>query len=240
MTISFLNKISFRLLIILFSTFSHFVVANDFSGLKFITEEYPPYNYTENGEPKGIAVDLLLNATKAAGSPVLKSDIEVTAWARGYNMALSGPNVVLFSTTRTEERENLFKWVGPIAEIRIVLIAKKSSGIKISDPKQINQTVGVVREDVGDQLVKAAEIPDNMVNRTTKPEGVAKMLISDRVKMWAYPEVTAFSFLEAAGENPDDYEVVHVLKSSHLYFAFSKDVSDAMTQKLQSGIDSLK
>jgi L-asparagine transporter-like permease len=38
--------------------------------------------------------------------------IRLVPWARGYSIALSKPNVVLFATLRTEQRKGLFQWVG--------------------------------------------------------------------------------------------------------------------------------
>ena len=64
-------------------------------------------------------------------------------WAQGYTMAQRQPNVALYSTTRTESRENLFKWVGPLATMKWVFFAKAGSGIKISsldDAKKVGST----------------------------------------------------------------------------------------------------
>jgi ABC-type amino acid transport substrate-binding protein len=222
---------------ILLPTVSSNALAVGFDKLTIMTEDYPPYNYVENNQPMGKAVDLLLKATKAVGNPINKDQIRVTAWARAYQTAKSGPNTILFSTTRTEERENLFKWAGPIDEIRIVLIAKKSTGITNVAPQNINVDVGVVRDDIGDHLSVSAGVPDSVIKRNSKPDGMAKMLATDRIKAWAYPERTAFKHLKSIGENIDDYEVIHVLKASSLYFAFSKDVDDAIVAKLQQGIN---
>ena len=41
-------------------------------------------------------------------------------------------NTALFSMTRTAKRENLFKWVGPLAEKRFAIYAKKGTNIKAS------------------------------------------------------------------------------------------------------------
>ncbi|OEU71116.1 MAG: hypothetical protein BA863_09845 [Desulfovibrio sp. S3730MH75] len=69
--------------------------------------------------------------------------IKVMPWAQGYTMAQRQPNVALYSTTRTESRENLFKWVGPLATMKWVFFAKAGSGIKISsldDAKKVGST----------------------------------------------------------------------------------------------------
>jgi polar amino acid transport system substrate-binding protein len=212
--------------------------AADFNSLNIMTEEFPPFNYSENGQPAGKSVDLLIKASAAAGSPVTKDKINMAAWARAYQTALSGPNVMLFSTTRTEQREDLFKWAGPIGQNRTVVFAKKSSGIgQIEDMSAIDKKVAVIRDSVDDQMTVKANTPSNLITRASKPDAAAKMLSTGRVDLWAYNELTAMEILERNGQNLDDYEIVHVLSSSDLYFAFSKDVDDSIVQLLQKGID---
>jgi ABC-type amino acid transport substrate-binding protein len=76
-----------------------------------------------------------------------------------------------------------------------------------------------------------------MITRTTKPDAASKMLSTGKVDLWAYNELTAIEILTRNGQNMDDYEIVHVLSSSDLYFAFSKDVDDSIVQLLQKGVD---
>jgi polar amino acid transport system substrate-binding protein len=218
--------------------FSMQAKADDFNQLTIMTEDFPPFNYKEDGKAAGSAVDLLMQASAAVGKPIDNDKINVMTWARAYKAVQSGPNALLFSMTRTDTREDLFKWAGPIGANRLVIWAKKSSGIAPFDNVKDNpEKVGVVRDTVGDQLMVAAGATDDGLMRNSKPEGAAKMLMSDRVKLWAYSENSAIQQLKDAGANIDDYEVVHVLKSSELYFAFSKDVDDSVVQLLQKGID---
>jgi polar amino acid transport system substrate-binding protein len=218
--------------------FSMQAKAADFSQLSIMTEDFPPFNYKENGKAAGSAVDLLIQASAAAGKPITNDEINVMTWARAYKAVQSGPNALLFSMTRTDAREDLFKWAGPIGENRIVIWAKKSSGIAPFDNINDNsEKVVVVRDTVGDQLMVSAGATDDRLDRASKPEGASKMLINDRIKLWAYSENSGAQQLKDAGANIEDYQVVHVLKSSSLYFAFSKDVDDSVVQLLQKGID---
>ncbi|MGS2717444.1 substrate-binding periplasmic protein [Eionea flava] len=215
--------------------------AADFSSLNIMTEEFPPFNYSKDGQLTGTSVELLLKASEAAGHPISRSDINMAAWARAYQTAVSGPNVMLFTTTRTEQRENLFKWAGPIGVNRTVVFAKKSSGIgQISDMSTIDKKVAVIRDSVDDQLTVKANTPAGMITRASKPDAAAKMLATGRVDLWAYNEITAKEILQRNGQNVDDYEIVHVLATSDLYFAFSKDVDDAVVELLQKGVDMVK
>ena len=221
--------------------FSMQAKANDFSQLTIMTEDFPPFNYKKDGKAAGSAVDLLMQASAAAGKPITNDKINVMTWARAYKAVQSGPNALLFSMTRTDARENLFKWAGPIGENRVVIWAKKASGITPFDNiKDNSEKVVVVRDTVGDQLMVSAGATDDRLARASKPEGASKMLINDRIKLWAYSENSGARQLKDAGANIDDYEVVHVLKSSELYFAFSKDVDDSVIQLLQKGIDQVR
>jgi len=73
--------------------------------LRVVTEDSYPVQYVENGQLKGknaTSINTALEMMK------LDASIEVLPWARAYNMALSTPNVLIFSITRTPEREDLF------------------------------------------------------------------------------------------------------------------------------------
>ena len=52
--------------------------------------------------------------------------------------------------TYTEDRQNLFKWVGPLATKRDILLARKDSSLSISsleDAKKVGR-IGTLRDDV--------------------------------------------------------------------------------------------
>jgi polar amino acid transport system substrate-binding protein len=232
---------AFFSLIFLFMVQTSSSYAADFASLNIMTEEFPPFNYSNKGQPSGRSVELLINASAAVDSPITRNKINIVTWARAYQTALSGPNVMLFSTTRTAQREEFFKWAGPVGQNRTVVWAKKSSRTgKIEDMSTIDKKIVVIRDDVDDQTLVKVNTPSNMIARVSKPDAAAKMLASGRVDLWAYNELTAIEILTRNGENMGDYEIAHVLSSSDLYFAFSKDVDDSVVQLLQKGIDMVK
>ncbi len=101
-----------KYLTILFLMNFEVLAFQDLSGLRVVTENYPPYNYVENGELKGKGVKIvkaLLEDLK------LNTSIEVMSWSVAYNLALKRPETLLFSISRTKDREELFHWIGPIA-----------------------------------------------------------------------------------------------------------------------------
>jgi polar amino acid transport system substrate-binding protein len=215
--------------------------ATDFASLNIMTEEFPPFNYSDKGQPSGRSVELLINASAAVGKPITKDQINIAAWARAYQTALTGPNTMLFSTTRTVQREKLFKWAGPVGQNRTVVWAKKSSAIaQITDMSTIKNKIVVIRDSVDDQAVVNINTPENLITRAAKPDSAAKMLARGRVALWAYNEITAIALLKQIGEDINNYEIVNVLNSTDMYFAFSKDVDDSVVQLLQKGINMVK
>lgn len=79
--------------------------------LNVLTENFVPFNYMENNEITGFTaeiVDILLEKT---GIQPWRGKILLWPWKRAYQTALEEDNVLLFTTTRTPERETLFKWV---------------------------------------------------------------------------------------------------------------------------------
>ncbi|WP_019613813.1 substrate-binding periplasmic protein [Psychromonas ossibalaenae] len=215
--------------------------AQDLRDVQFLTEAYPPYNYSSGGRLKGIAVDLLIAASHKMEAPIRWDNIKLQPWARAYRKTLLGPNIALFAMTRTEARENKFKWAGPIIKTRIVILAKKSSAISISSPANIkNYDIGVIRDGIGDQIVTALAVPEDKIQRGASANSLAKKLNADRIQLWAYEENVARLFIKNNGLDNDDFVVVYVLKEGELYYAFSKDISDEVIEKLQKGLDQVK
>lgn len=178
---------------------------------------------------------------KQAGTDRGLNDIEVMNWAMGYKLAQHKKNTVLFSTTRTEIRENLFKWVGPISATEISIIGKKSRGIQIASNEDLNQhRIGAVRDDIGELLLLSRGVDPKNIYRTNSAENTAKMLVAGRIDLWAYESGVASWNLQEQGESPDDYETIKVLEKSHLYFAIQKDTSDHLVSKLQAALEQVR
>ncbi len=213
--------------------------AAEFSKLKFITENYPPYNYRDDGKIVGLTVDVLHAASQAVNDPVTK--IELQPWARGYKNALDGPMVVLFGTTRNSDRESKFKWAGPINATEIVVLAKKSKNINIKDPADFDKYVtGVIREDIGEQLMVSLGVNQKAMKPSSRPEMLMKQLDHGRVDMIAYEKNVAKALMKDEGIDFSKYHVVYVLSQSFSYFAFSSDTPNEYVAKLQKGIDIIK
>ncbi len=214
------------------------------SKLNIITEQYQPYNFIDPNDSsqkiQGIAVDLLVEMLAKAGSSQSIKDIQMQPWARGYEALKNEKNTLLFSTTRTKERENSFKWACPINEIKTELIALKSSKIKISDLKDLlKYQIGSVRDDVGEQLVVSAGVPLGKLKRTAKYESNLKKLQTSRIDLYVGSMDSIDAMCQNIGCKTDIFESVHTLDVSQLCFAFNKQTDDGLISTLQKALDKI-
>jgi polar amino acid transport system substrate-binding protein len=196
--------------------------------LTILTENLPPLNFVEKGVLVGPSVEIVKEIQKRVGS---QEQIQVYPWARAYKMALEDKNVILFGMTYTKVRENKFKWVGPLATKRDILIAKKGSGFKINrleDAKKVNR-IGTLRDDTRERLLKShgftnlEPVSDEQLN--------AKKLALGRINLWAYKIPGLRKVCDLAGVDYNEFEEVYHLREIDLMIAFSKKTSDSIVQK---------
>lgn len=205
--------------------------------ISFVTEHSPPFNYLENNQVVGTAVDIVLALAERAGCPIARKDISIQPWARSYRTALDGPNIAIFSITRTPERESLLKWVGPIGMGSYNLIGKKAHHFNLMTANHRGQYLyGAVRNDIGVTYLEQVGVPTKAITLAVTGISVAKMLQADRIDLWAYSETGAFDSLRAIGASPADYQTVYTLAVNEFYLAFSLDVADSTIERLQAAL----
>lgn len=78
------------------------------ASLRVVTEEWPPYNYTQDGAATGLMTEVVRATLDRAG---IDYTIEVLPWARAYALATHAPNVLIYTIVKLPEREQLFRWV---------------------------------------------------------------------------------------------------------------------------------
>lgn len=219
---------------------SGIILAADFPNLVIMTEEYAPFNFKKSGKVQGIAVDMMVEMLKKIGSDQTLADIKLLPWARGYRDVQAKSNAVLFSATRTKERENMFKWVCPINTLRTEVIALKSRNIKIDSAQDLlSYKIGVVRDAVGEQTVIGAGVPKSKLDRNSSYVSNVKKLNLGRIDLNVSSLNSVIQDATKSGIDPDKFESVYLLNESHLCYAFNKGVSDQNINKLQKALDKL-
>ena len=204
--------------------------------LTILTENLPPLNYVKDGELVGPSVDIVKEIQKRVGSDDI---IQVYPWARAYKMALEDENVVLFGTTHTKARDKIFKWIGPLATKRDILVAKKGSGIKISTLNEAKKVrhIGTLRDDTRERLLiergfkNLEPVSDEQLN--------AQKLILGRIDLWAYKIPGLRTVCELAGVDHNELEEVYHLRKIDVSIAFSQKTSDSIVEKWKIAFDEM-
>jgi polar amino acid transport system substrate-binding protein len=206
--------------------------------LTYITEQFPPFNFKEDGKLQGISVDLLEIAWQRMGEDLNRSVIRLLSWTDGYKETLEKNNTVLFAVGRSPEREDLFKWAGPIGSSWYVLLTKMEKNISITTPKDIKKLkIGAIEDDLAIQMLldKGVEKDDIIIETTS--EAIIEKLKNGSIDAWAYNDLTAIWQLQKSGINVSDYVVSYVLGGADAYLAFNKEVPDSLVQSFQESID---
>lgn len=215
-------------------------VCQNLNDFKIMTETYPPYNFKEGGELKGIAVEMMGEILKDIGSSKTIKDVKLLPWARAYKDCMAHTSTCLFSMTRTEERSKHFAWAGPISPTRVVVIAPKGKVRIANDVDLKKYKFGVVIDDIGEQLLKDKGVDKEKLEGVSQLKINLKKLEKGRIDAIAYEENVAFYTIKSLGMNPADYETVYVLKEGELYFAFNIKEKKEVLDKVQKAVDKLK
>lgn len=207
------------------------------SEIQMVTEEYPPVTFMKEGKVTGFVGDIVREIITRQGIP---DRIRLTSWDEAYNLALSKPNVVLFSAERTEKRENLFQWVGPVGKNSAIFYAKKGSGIRIQSLEEAKKVSAIATTTnwFTEQFLKDKGFT-NLVSSPLPVTGV-KQLMNGEATVAVFTDITVPEIVKAAGYRMDDLEPVFTVSNTYFYIAVSRGTPAEMVQKWQSVLASLK
>ena len=127
---------------------------------RLLSEEFPPINFSEGSEARGLAVDVVQEIQRRLQ---LDLPIEFLPWARAYREVQLGRETALFSMARTAGRERLFKWVGPVVTFYSSIYAPARGGVRlrsIEDAKRA-KAVLVVRDWYTSEELKQPGLPES-------------------------------------------------------------------------------
>lgn len=212
--------------------------------VRIVTEEFPPYNLTENGRVTGFSTEVVQAVLTEIGE---QAPIQVMPWARAYGIALNTPNVLIYSITRTSQREALFKWIGVVAPSDWYLFARRGSDIRLTqlDDAKAYQTA-TVNEDAGEQyLVSNGFALGRNLQSSNKYEFNYEKLRMGRVDLWVANDLVAHYLVRQAGQDPAEVleRALHLPDlggSDGLYMAFSLKTPDATVERFARGLAAIK
>jgi len=214
------------------------LIANSLFALTLMTEDYPPYNYSDRyGKPAGISVDIVKTIIKKTGDI---DNITILPWARSYKYIQERKGQVLFVMTRTPQREKMFKWVGPVATNKWVLFTNSSSNISLNsleEAKNSKYTIGTYKDDACEVFLKNKGF-SNLDSQNDDNLNVKK-LMKNRINLWIVGEYQGILKAKRIDKGFKLKKVLDV-ETTELYIAFSRDISDEIVKRWQKELDLMK
>lgn len=190
-----------------------------------------------NGQLTGLAVDVVQEIQRRVRNT---DPIAVVPWARGYLELQTLPNVALFSTARTPERNGLFKWVGPIDERQYVLYIRADSEIvlhSLEDAKKL-EAIGVYKNDARDLYLTHMGFTN--LDRTIDNIANVKKLMAGRIDAFAYASVGIDELAKSAGFAASDFKEALPLLKVQLFIAMSMKTPDATVEAWNKALEAMK
>ena len=200
----------------------------------YITTEYsPPTSMLDGERVIGSATDKVRAALERSA---VAYTIELLPWKRAYAAALARPDACVYSTTRTPERERLFKWVGPTDEGAWVLLGRADRQYQLrtlEDARGLR--IGTYNGDARDEYLRARGFkvdpaPNDMIN--------PRKLLMNRIDLWAAGFRPGSAVLELNGWSGS---IVPVLTFNRvkLYLACNRAVPDATIARLNDALETM-
>lgn len=216
--------------------------SQDIPEFLIMTEEWKPYNYMNRDTLEGISVEILDRILRASGSRQNRADFELYPWARAYKTIQEQRNTILFTMLRTEARENMFKWVGPIQVINFNIYGLRSRNLKISSIDDLAQyTFVTMKDDASEELLREkGKLNDDHFFRANSNQHVAQLLASGRYDMILTSDIIAKSLAGYLGEDPEIFEPLMTFDTQKLYFAFHIKTDDSLIRLFQESLDDMK
>ena len=207
--------------------------------LNALTNDWPPYNYQEQNQIKGIATDILRAACQEAA---LRCNVQMMPWARAYNTALTHANTLVFTTARRPEREALFSWIGPILPRSTWVWARHDAVKRTQGSKTLaDYRFGVVRGEASIPDLQAAGVPPQQITADNSNAAVLKLLSRGWVDAMVDTEIgMAWSIKTELAPHIELTKLAKLSDQGAYYFALNLQSEPLMTEKLQAAVDKLR
>ena len=214
--------------------------------LTILTEEFPPYHYTEQNRITGIATEVVESVMKQTG---INYTIECYPWARTYKTAQETPNTLIYSINRTPQREGLFKWVGAIVPINVSIYCLSArSDIHVDDFTDLNNyKIGTIRDDAFESYLinKGLDISNfHRLSGDTAYQRSYLLLKAGRIEVMPMIDAVGYHIVRQVGDDPKTmlrkiFSVTELSQDSS-YIAASLKTPDDIVNRIRNALDEFK
>lgn len=205
--------------------------------LVLYTEENPPLNFSQDGDPSGFSTEVIEAMAALTGDHM---QIQFGPWTRGYNKAMSEPNVGLYSTARIAPREQSFQWVGPLMRTRNRFYTLKGSDIQVRNLEDAASAgpLALPRQWYTHEYLSSKGFAN--LYTVTSPDKMMQMFSKGRVSLLAVNDLQLPDLLAQVGLSEDQLQAQFVFLEHESYLVFSLQTDPAIVTRWQAALDSLK
>jgi polar amino acid transport system substrate-binding protein len=202
--------------------------------LYLTTEVAAPHSMLEGKRVVGIGPDTVRDIMARAR---IDYTIELLPWKRAYTAARERPDTCVFSTTRTPEREALFKWIGPIGEADWVLMGRADRHLRLDTLGDARRyRIGTYNGDARDHYLRSRGFdvdpaPNDLIN--------PRKLMANRIDLWA-ASIRRGSDTVARMGYADKIVPVLVFNSVRVYLACNRAMPDALAARMETAFASME
>ena len=205
--------------------------------LTIFVDHWPPYNFKKDDKIVGICTELIEAALKEAGMPYR---FLIYPFKRALLTVKRTPDTMLFTVARVPQRENMFKWIGPLHPRKVCLYRlKHRTDIRIRTVEDIKRyRTGVLLGGSVEQffITRGFQKDDYML--VPHSEQLIKRLIKNRVDLIPGDPIDLAYQMKHLEYNFERLENVYLLSEKGGYYMIAnKDTSDEIVVKLQKSLD---
>lgn len=203
----------------------------------------PPFAFQHNNEPDGFNIKLLRTMLTLDTMKGVDVTMKYYPFKRSFVTVLEEKDHFALIMARTPEREDSFKWVGPVYPRLIALYRLRDRSdlhiTKIDDVMKYR--IGAVRgQSAKDNLLKAGIGQEQIDEVTTMLQNVKK-LFTGRVDFVVSNDLIFMYTLQEGGRSSKDIEKALTIDDDlDFYFGFNKETDDRIVHKFQQALDQLK
>jgi polar amino acid transport system substrate-binding protein len=165
-------------------------------------------------------------------------------WVRAQQLAEATPEGILFSLTRTPEREAQFQWVGPIAQRRILIYKLASrDDLKLARLDELDGArIGVVRESAADRQLQAVGLrPGADLEHGLDDATNVRKLLAGRMEFVALLDwAVAWNLRQLKLPYETLQPVLEQDTARAYWYGLRPDADPALVKRLQSALDAVR
>lgn len=204
------------------------------SQLYISTETSPPASMLDGRAVVGSSTEKVREIMARTGIPYR---IDLLPWKRAYTSAIRRGNACVYSTTRTPEREDLFRWIGPLDEAQWVLLSLAERGYQfqsLEDARGLR--IGTYHGDAREDYLRARGFKvDSAHNDLINPQ----KLLLNRIDVWAASLRRGSHALEQNGWSASIVPVL-TFRTVQVYLACNKGVPEATAVRMQEALNTME